>query len=416
MKAVRVFLMTMFAFLPYLVHGQSKCSYEPQFPAGSVSRNPSSLAVCVDKTVSFSATIPTDTDTCDDPREIKTDTVYVRWEFGDGATANGASVTHKYATPGIYTVRTIFYDAATWGDDPDQVVEQTIEIIRLTLIAPSDGSKWVGDEVTTESRRKGRLFRLEFSARLEPASIASRASVTFEARKGANTAQFGATYDTQEQLFYYRYFDLRQRYTTSSSRYNVMAIVSVDGESCSTDENAFCIKKGVQAVVMASDWQHYPYHWGGDIYWNGCTQNTSHGLPADGYYHHYGYTSTFDQLSYDYGQTNHWSNTTRHPACFDCSGYVGSIYHYLGIPISVRPTAASLYYDFPDVTALKKGDMIFSSGLGHVMMVRESSASPLPIWHAPYTGAWTRSDTIASWGHQSGPSGNGWCMDATCSH
>ncbi len=72
------------------------CTYVPQFGAGSISRYPDEPVVCAGSTVTFTATIPTDNDTCDDDRKLYEDTVSVSWNFGDGNTGSGTPIEHQF--------------------------------------------------------------------------------------------------------------------------------------------------------------------------------------------------------------------------------------------------------------------------------------------------------------------------------
>lgn len=390
-------------------HTQSKCSFIPQFEVGQYYRTPSTQAVCIKKTITFTAQA-NDIDTCDDPYEEKSDALEYEWDFDDGYRATGPTVSHKYTVPGIYNVTCTVRDEGRWGDDQDRIVSIPIEIIELTLVSPISERRYLGFPSNQDYRRRARDFIIQFEARLKPDTIAEEAVVTFYYRKGQNVNAKAGQHDGGG--VFTATFDITRKFTKLDDPYYVKATVSVHGETCTTDEHWFHIMKGRQVERMALDWLHYPYHWGGDLLWNGCTETKSHGLPADGYYHHYGYSSAYDVASFDYLEPDHWSPTTRHPACFDCSGFVGHLYNHVGIPITTRPTTTTLASDFGAVTRVHVGDLIFRPG--HVMLCTTFTTtvgSSVSIAQAPKTGFWTSLGSTSDWSSAHGPSADGWCMD-----
>lgn len=99
------------------------CTYVPQFGAGSISRYPDEPVVCAGSTVTFTATIPTDNDTCDDDRKLYEDTVSVSWNFGDGNTGSGTPIEHQFTNDSgsniTYTVTATFDDGGNPANDPE---------------------------------------------------------------------------------------------------------------------------------------------------------------------------------------------------------------------------------------------------------------------------------------------------------
>jgi PKD repeat protein len=53
-----------------------------------------------------------------------------KWDFGDGATATGVTVTHAYTNPGTYTVKlTVMDKAGNIGIDSVRVIVTTSDIV-----------------------------------------------------------------------------------------------------------------------------------------------------------------------------------------------------------------------------------------------------------------------------------------------
>lgn len=79
--------------------------------------------------------------------------VDLRWEFGDGDTANGALVTHAYGTAGTYSVRLV----ATDDEGTTAEVTRTVRVVNLrpdvTVVAPDTEAEFVvGREISFEVR------------------------------------------------------------------------------------------------------------------------------------------------------------------------------------------------------------------------------------------------------------------------
>lgn len=79
--------------------------------------------------------------------------VRIRWEFGDGDTANGPLVTHAYGTAGTYRVGIV----ATDDEETTTEVTRTVRVVNLrpdvTVVAPDADSEFVVDrEISFEVR------------------------------------------------------------------------------------------------------------------------------------------------------------------------------------------------------------------------------------------------------------------------
>jgi PKD repeat protein len=76
---------------------------------------PSRDAIKVNGTVVFNASASRDPDPADVIRRFK-------WDFGDGQTAltDTPLVSHKYVSPGSFTVTLLVADLHAYGSDPDQ--------------------------------------------------------------------------------------------------------------------------------------------------------------------------------------------------------------------------------------------------------------------------------------------------------
>jgi PKD repeat protein len=70
----------------------------------------------------------------------RTSATTVAWAFGDGGTANGASVTHTFAAPGTFTVRVAATDGAGNRVEATRTVTVTAAVTAPPVV-PSIGAK-----------------------------------------------------------------------------------------------------------------------------------------------------------------------------------------------------------------------------------------------------------------------------------
>ncbi|MDO8683294.1 MAG: NlpC/P60 family protein [Armatimonadota bacterium] len=312
---------------------------------------------------------------------------------GTPPTGTGNTFQTKWDNPGVYTLRV----SATVGGTC--YAEKQVTVVKVTIAYPYDGNKLLGE---MGGERETLQFLIDFSAKVEPASAASSvSSVTFTYAKGGSSNTAPGSRRGSENIWDYEDFDLRTRYTTAQARYSLKATATIGGVSCESSPIYFCIRKGDQIKKVAEDWLHYPYQWGSKGPGR-CSHSEIKGLPVDGYYDHGPYYN------------DHPAGDGHHPTCFDCSGYAWKCLSYCGVSLP-DGTAASQYSSFPSVSTPHVGDLLFringDGNICHVMISIGGSA----YYNAPRTGEWSIYGS-GSYVYASGPSGDGWCMDANCSH
>jgi hypothetical protein len=291
-------------------------------------------------------------------------------------------------------------------DGPCECVTIIVDPMTVHLTNPTNGEQIACD--TEDGVRETLRFYAWAVVQLQPVERAPQTTVTIYWEKAgqensATMQYFGGG------LFGY-YLDITQRYTNSdspgvSNRYRMRAVARYQGQDYPAPERPyFCILKGTQIALVASDFEHYPYQWGSKGP-NECSNRQDHGLPADGYYWHE-----------PYDNENHPAGSAWHPCCFDCSGYVYTAYRICGITVPTGRAAEQCSF-LPGVTTPHRGDVLCycCNNYGEVKHIAMYMAPGR--WHAPQTGEWTRLDSDeGSPTSRAGPSGWGWCMDEVCSH